>query len=47
MRGIDPRGMTATRMPVSTSASRAFHVDTYDSVRAALLDLVVTLANKT
>ncbi|MFE6104969.1 hypothetical protein ACFVQ4_34190 [Streptomyces laurentii] len=44
--GIDPRTMAAGRLPQSTSASNAFDVDTIDSVRvrAALLDLVVTLA---
>ncbi|MEU8623138.1 hypothetical protein [Streptomyces sp. NPDC048623] len=47
-RGIDPRGVTAARMPESTSTSHAFGVDTYDPVRvrAALLDLVVTLATR-
>ncbi|MGO4635007.1 hypothetical protein AB4225_29375 [Streptomyces sp. 2RAF24] len=47
-RGLDPRGVTAARMPQSTSASHAFAVDTYDPIRirAALLDLVVTLAGR-
>ncbi|MFE1384228.1 hypothetical protein ACFW6S_35320 [Streptomyces sp. NPDC058740] len=47
-RGIDPRGVTAARLPESTSASHAYAVDTYDPVRvrAALLDLVVTLASR-
>ncbi|MFJ9808969.1 hypothetical protein ACIRTB_12115 [Streptomyces sp. NPDC101158] len=46
--GIDPRGVTASRLPESTSASHAFTVDTIDPVRvrAALLDLVVTLAGR-
>ncbi|MFJ7069700.1 hypothetical protein [Streptomyces sp. NPDC101115] len=47
-RGIDPRGVTAARMPESTSASHSFDIDTIDPVRvrAALLDLVVTLARR-
>ncbi|MFB9558611.1 DNA polymerase Y family protein [Streptomyces roseoviridis] len=47
-RGIDPRTVTAARMPESTSAAHAFDTDTLDPVlvRAALLDLVVTLAER-
>ncbi|MFI8966997.1 hypothetical protein ACIGO8_33360 [Streptomyces sp. NPDC053493] len=47
-RGIDPRTVTAARMPQSTSASHSFTIDTIDPVRvrAALLDLIVTLAGR-
>ncbi|MER5312623.1 hypothetical protein ABT034_33140 [Streptomyces sp. NPDC002773] len=47
-RGIDPRTITAHRMPQSTSAFHAYSRDVYDPVlvRAGLLDLVVTLAER-
>ncbi|MFF8279985.1 hypothetical protein ACF05T_28450 [Streptomyces lateritius] len=47
-RGIDPRAVAVHRMPESTSASFAFDRDMYDPVlvRAALLDLAVTLADR-
>ncbi|MEU8526466.1 hypothetical protein AB0C77_12840 [Streptomyces sp. NPDC048629] len=47
-RGIDPRTVTASRMPDSTTAATAFPTDTLDPavVRAALLDLVVTLGGR-
>ncbi|MET9438996.1 hypothetical protein [Streptomyces sp. NPDC006551] len=47
-RGIDPRAVAVQRMPESTSASFGFARDMYDPVivRAALLDLVVTLAGR-
>ncbi|MFI8769406.1 hypothetical protein ACIGN6_31505 [Streptomyces sp. NPDC053792] len=47
-RGIDPRAITARRMPESTSAFHAFDRDVYDPalVRAALLDLTVTLGQR-
>ncbi|MFF8610993.1 hypothetical protein ACF06X_34375 [Streptomyces sp. NPDC015346] len=47
-RGIDPRAVAVHRMPESTSASFAFDRDMYDPVlvRAALLDLAVTLAGR-
>ncbi|MFF4734232.1 hypothetical protein ACFY3M_55785 [Streptomyces mirabilis] len=45
-RGIDPRPVTPRAMPASVSVSRTFARHTLDgaAVRAALLDLVVTLA---
>ncbi len=45
-RGIDPRPVTPRALPASVSVSRAFPRHTLDgaAVRAALLDLVVTLA---
>ncbi|MER5966795.1 hypothetical protein [Streptomyces sp. NPDC002057] len=47
-RGIDPRAVTAHRMPQSTSTFHAFDRDVYDPVlfRAGLLDLAVTLAER-
>ncbi|MFF1511937.1 hypothetical protein [Streptomyces sp. NPDC058326] len=47
-RGIDPRTVTAHRMPQSTSVFHAYSRDVYDPVlvRAGLLDLVVTLAER-
>ncbi|MFE7599838.1 hypothetical protein [Streptomyces sp. NPDC057494] len=47
-RGIDPRAITARRLPESTSAVHAFDRDMYDPVvvRAALLDLTVTLGQR-
>ncbi|MGA5069075.1 hypothetical protein ACPB9E_35795 [Streptomyces exfoliatus] len=47
-RGIDPRAITAHRMPQSTSAFHAYNRDMYDPalIRAGLLDLVVTLAER-
>ncbi|MFD8014301.1 hypothetical protein [Streptomyces sp. NPDC058955] len=47
-RGIDPRVITAHRMPESTSAHTAFPWDETDaaSVRAAVLDLVVTVGER-
>ncbi|GHG41903.1 DinB/UmuC family translesion DNA polymerase [Streptomyces zaomyceticus] len=47
-RGIDPRAVTARRMPESTSAFHAFDHDVYDPVlvRAALLDLVTALGQR-
>ncbi|WP_425526091.1 hypothetical protein [Streptomyces mirabilis] len=45
-RGIDPRPVAPRALPASASVSRAFPRHTLDgaAVRAALLDLVVTLA---
>nr|WP_168518557.1 hypothetical protein [Streptomyces sp. S1D4-11]QIZ02348.1 hypothetical protein HEP87_55705 [Streptomyces sp. S1D4-11] len=45
-RGIDPRPVAPRALPASASVSRTFPRDTLDgaAVRAALLDLVVTLA---
>ncbi|MFJ8028544.1 hypothetical protein [Streptomyces sp. NPDC096311] len=45
-RGIDPRPVTSRALPASASVSRIFPRHTLDgvAVRAALLDLVVTLA---
>ncbi|MFG2261073.1 DinB/UmuC family translesion DNA polymerase [Streptomyces mirabilis] len=45
-RGIDPRPVTPRALPASASVSRTFPRHTLDgaAVRAALLDLVVTLA---
>ncbi|MFF9150482.1 hypothetical protein ACF1BN_37150 [Streptomyces sp. NPDC014861] len=47
-RGIDPRTITAHRMPESTSAHTGFHRDETDAatVRAAVLDLVVTVGER-
>ncbi|MEV6357947.1 DNA polymerase Y family protein [Streptomyces hydrogenans] len=47
-RGIDPRTITAHRMPESTSAHTAFRRDETDaaSVRAAVLDLVATVGER-
>ncbi|WP_329625846.1 hypothetical protein OG357_38070 (plasmid) [Streptomyces sp. NBC_01255] len=47
-RGIDPRAVAVERMPESTSTSFSFDRDMYDPVivRAALLDLTVTLAGR-
>ncbi|MFE2719442.1 hypothetical protein ACFXKI_48105 [Streptomyces mirabilis] len=47
-RGIDPRPVAPRALPVSASVSRTFPRHTLDgaAVRAALLDLVVTLAHQ-
>ncbi|PBC93778.1 DNA polymerase-4 [Streptomyces sp. Ag82_O1-15] len=47
-RGIDPRPVAPRALPASASVSRAFPRHTLDgaAVRAALLDLVVTLAHQ-
>ncbi|MFB6895690.1 DinB/UmuC family translesion DNA polymerase [Streptomyces hydrogenans] len=47
-RGIDPRTITAHRMPESTSAHTAFRRDETDaaSVRAAVLDLAATVGER-
>ncbi|WP_329362860.1 DNA polymerase Y family protein [Streptomyces sp. NBC_01483] len=47
-RGIDPRPATPRALPASASVSRTFPRHTLDgaAVRAALLDLVVTLAHQ-
>lgn len=47
-RGIDPRPVTPRALPASASVSRTFARHTLDgaAVRAALLDLVVTLAHQ-
>jgi DNA polymerase-4 len=47
-RGIDPRPVTPRALPASASVSRTFPRHTLDgaAVRAALLDLVVTLAHQ-
>ncbi|MFC9259181.1 hypothetical protein ACFT25_05040 [Streptomyces hydrogenans] len=47
-RGIDPRTITAHRMPKSTSAHTAFRRDETDaaSVRAAVLDLAATVGER-